>query len=198
MTDSPAILALAGSTRSGSYNKRLRVIAADALRDAGASVTEIDLRDYPLPLYDGDLEAASGIPANGIELKALFREHQGFLMVCPEYNASLSGVWKNAIDWVSRPWQEESGRYWFAGRAAALMSASPGGFGGMRGLAHARSVLSTLGTEVLADQVSIPRAGEAFDDQGGLHSEEMRSRVAGVAIRLVRVTRALQTIQLQK
>lgn len=194
MSDSPAILALAGSTRSGSYNKRLRVIAADALRDAGASVTEIDLRDYPLPLYDGDLEVSSGVPEKAIELKSLFRTHQGFLMVCPEYNASISGVWKNAMDWVSRPWQGNSGRYWFAGRAAALMSASPGGFGGVRGLAHARAVLTTLGTEVLADQVSVPRAGEAFDENGNLNSGDMHSRVGIVAARLVGVTRALQSV----
>src|SRR6202051_3583545 len=99
----PRILAFAGSLRKDSYNKKLVQIAAQAARGAGADVTYIDLRDYPLPIFDEDLEKASGMPANGQKLKTLFIEHDGLLIAAPEYNSSITAVLKNTIDWVSRP-----------------------------------------------------------------------------------------------
>src|SRR3954447_7404881 len=123
----PRILAFAGSLRKDSYNKKLIKIAADAARRAGAEVTLIDLKDYPLPIYDGDLEAASGIPDNGQKLKKLFLDHDGLLLSCPEYNSSITAVLKNTIDWVSRPAPGEASLACFIGKAATLMSASPGG-----------------------------------------------------------------------
>src|SRR5438128_1846133 len=99
----PRILAFAGSLRNDSYNKKLVQIAAASARRAGAEVTCIDLKDYPLPIYDGDIEAASGIPENGQKLKKLFLEHDGLLIAAPEYNSSISAALKNTIDWVSRP-----------------------------------------------------------------------------------------------
>src|SRR5262249_29719722 len=99
----PRILAFAGSTRRDSFNKKLAGIAADGARAAGAEVTFIDLRDYPLPLYDGDLEAEKGLPEQAQRLKKLFLDHDGLLISSPEYNSSISGVLKNTIDWVSRP-----------------------------------------------------------------------------------------------
>src|SRR5262245_55454839 len=105
----PRILAFAGSLRKDSYNKKLVTIAVDAARRAGAEVTHIDLKDYPLPIYDGDIEAASGIPENGLKLKKLFIEHDAFLWSCPEYNSSITAVLKNTIDWVSRSQPNEPG-----------------------------------------------------------------------------------------
>src|SRR5438552_18679945 len=99
----PRILAFAGSTRTQSFNKKLVKIVAAGARAAGAEVTMLDLRDIPLPLYDGDLEAAEGLPENAKKLKELMKSHAGFLISCPEYNSSISGVLKNAIDWASRP-----------------------------------------------------------------------------------------------
>ncbi|MCE9518722.1 MAG: NAD(P)H-dependent oxidoreductase, partial [Verrucomicrobia bacterium] len=130
----PKILAFAGSTRAGSFNKKLIRIAADAARAAGAEVTLIDLRDYPLPLFDGDLEDENGLPENAKKLKALMRESDGFLISSPEYNSSITAVLKNAIDWASRQeTDDEPSLVAFRGKAAVLMSASPGALGGLRG-----------------------------------------------------------------
>src|SRR5919198_2770214 len=98
----PKILAFAGSTRTESFNKKLVRVAVAGARAAGAEVTLIDLRDFPMPLYDGDLEAKEGLPANARKVKDLFLAHQGLLLSCPEYNSSITGVLKNTIDWVSR------------------------------------------------------------------------------------------------
>ena len=135
------ILAFAGSTREGSYNKKLVKIAAAAARAAGAEVTVVDLRDLPMPLFDQDLETHEGLPAHARRLKELFLAHQGLLLSCPEYNSSMSGVFKNAIDWVSRPAPGETPLGCFMGKVAALMSASPGALGGLRGLVHVRAML---------------------------------------------------------
>ena len=116
----PKILAFAGSTRERSFNKKLVCIAAAAARAAGAEVTDLDLRDLPLPLYDGDLEARDGLPENAKKLKELMIAHQGFLISAPEYNSSITAVLKNTIDWVSRPQPNDP----FAGKVATLMSAS--------------------------------------------------------------------------
>ena len=103
MAYTPKILAFAGSTRKDSFNKKLVKITGEAARLAGAQVTYLDLRDLPMPLYDGDLEAEQGIPQNARKLKALMLSHDGLLISAPEYNSSISGVLKNAIDWASRP-----------------------------------------------------------------------------------------------
>src|SRR5688572_20474350 len=121
----PHVLAFAGSTRSESFNKQLVRLAAEDARAAGAEVTVIDLRDLPLPLFDEDLETENGLPENAKKLKALLREHDGFLIASPEYNSSISSVLKNAIDWASRPESDdEPPLVAFRGKVAALMSAS--------------------------------------------------------------------------
>ena len=176
----PRILALAGSTRADSYNKRLVRIAAAGARVAGAEVTQIDLKDYALPIFDEDLEKESGMPAAGQRLKALFQEHHGFLIASPEYNSSISAVLKNTIDWVSRPAPGEPPLVAFTGKAAALMSASPGNLGGLRGLVHIRSILGNLGVIVLPDQVAVPRAFEAFAPDGMLLDPKQQNAVAGL------------------
>jgi chromate reductase len=168
MANAPRILAFAGSTRSGSFNKKLVKIAVAGARKAGAEVTYLELRDYPLPLYDGDLEESEGLPANARKLKDIFLAHRGLLIASPEYNSSISGVLKNAIDWVSRPAPGEAPLGCFLGKVAALLSTSPGSLGGLRGLIHLRSILGNIKVLVLPDQVSVPQAAGAFEENGSL------------------------------
>ena len=135
----PKILVFAGSAREDSLNKKLARVGARAVDAAGGQATFIDLRDYPLPLYDGDLEARDGIPANAKKLKQLFIDHQGLLIASPENNASMSALLKNTIDWISRQDGEQSGLVPYAHKVAALMAASPSVRGGLRGVALSRS-----------------------------------------------------------
>lgn len=183
----PKILALAGSTRTASFNKQLVRFAAEAARAAGAEVTVVDLRDYPLPLFDGDLEDHEGLPENAKKLKALFREHDGLLIASPEYNSSITAVLKNTLDWVSRgETDDEPALVAYRGKAAALLSASPGALGGLRGLVHLRAILGNIGVIVLPDQAAVPKAHEAFDAGGRLKDERTVRQVTGVAQGLAR------------
>src|ERR1700690_2177036 len=116
MPYTPKILAFAGSTRKESFNKKLVKVAADAARAAGAEVTYLDLKDIPMPLYDGDLETEQGLPENAKKFKAMLLAHDGLLISAPEYNSSISGVLKNAIDWASRPAPGEAPLACFAGK----------------------------------------------------------------------------------
>ena len=168
----PKILAFAGSTRTESFNKKLVKIAAEGARAAGAEVTFLDLRDIPLPLFDQDLEAREGMPANGRKLKDLLMAHDGFLISAPEYNSSISGVLKNAIDWASRREANEQPLVCFRGKVTALMSASPSLLGGLRGLVHVRSLLSNIGVLLLPDQLTVSKADEAFQPDGSLVDEK--------------------------
>jgi NAD(P)H-dependent FMN reductase len=161
-------LAIAGSARRESYNKKLLEIAAAGARKAGGQVTVADLRDYPLPLFDQDLEAESGLPENGRRLKDLMLAHQGFLIAAPEYNSSITPLLKNTIDWASRPAPGEAPLACFTGKVAVVLSASPGSLGGLRGLVHLRAILGNIGTLVLPATISIPRAMDAFAPDGSL------------------------------
>ncbi len=185
------ILAFAGSTRSDSYNKKLARAAADAARAAGAEVSVLDLRDLPMPVYDGDLEAREGLPENAKRLKAQMLAHAGFLLACPEYNSSITAVLKNAIDWASRPLPGEAPLACFTGKVAALLSASPGALGGLRGLVTVRSILGSIGVLVLPDQFALVKAHEAFDADGKLKDPKHQETVARIAARLVAVTSSL-------
>ncbi len=176
----PRILAFAGSARAESVNHRLVQIAAEGARSAGADVTVLELKDYPLPLFDQDLEQQQGTPANAATLKQLFLNHDGLLISSPEYNGSITPLLKNTIDWVSRPAADEAPLAAYKGKVAALMAASPGGLGGLRGLVHVRSILSSIGVIVLPDQVAVPRAFEAFDDGGQLKNEKQQAQVRGL------------------
>src|SRR5258706_505306 len=165
----PRFAAFAGSVRKDSVNKKLIRLAAAAAEKAGAAVTLIDLRDYPLPLYDGDWEARQGVPEAAQRLRRLLIEQDGLLIASPEYNSSISPLLKNTIDWVTRgakTLQETLAP--FQDKVIGLYSASPGGLGGMRGLVHVRSILSSIGAFVLPDQVTVASAFEAFDAAGKL------------------------------
>jgi chromate reductase, NAD(P)H dehydrogenase (quinone) len=173
----PRILAFAGSLRRESFNKKLVPIAARAARDAGAEVTLIDLKDFPLPLFDQDLEAGEGMPENGTKLKQLFNDHDGLLVASPEYNSSVTAALKNVIDWVSRPVTDQPPGAVFRGKVAALMSASPGALGGLRGLVHLRSILGNIGVIVLPDQIAVTRAHEAFQPDGSLTDPKQQAGI---------------------
>jgi len=187
------LLAFAGSTRTGSYNKMLVKIAAEGARQAGADVTVIDLRDFPLPVFDQDLEASSGMPENAKKLKTLARESDGFLISSPEYNSSITAVLKNTIDWVSRTEEDsEPSLIAYRGKTAVLMSASPGALGGLRGLVHLRSILGNIGVLVLPDQASIPTAYEAFDEAGQLKDAHKQTQVLGLGRKLAELSSRLK------
>mgnify|MGYP001594034987 CR=1 FL=1 len=187
----PKILAFAGSTRTDSFNKKLVTIAVAGARAAGANVTHVDLRDLPMPLYDGDLEAKEGIPPNAKKFKEFMLAHQGLLISAPEYNSGISGVLKNAIDWASRSAPGEAPLACFVGKVSALMSASPGGLGGLRGLVYVRSILSNIHVLVLPDQVAVPRAHEAFTPDGALKDPKQQASIEklgrGLAMILVKL-----------
>lgn len=193
MTNPIRILAFAGSLRRDSWNKKLAHVVADGARAAGAEVTELDLRDYAMPLYDGDVEAASGLPDAAKRFKQALIAHHGLLIASPEYNSSISGVLKNAIDWASRAEPGEKPLICFEGKVAGLVSASPGALGGLRGLVTVRSILGNLRVLVVPEQVAVSKAHEAFDAEGKLRDAKVADAVRHVAARVVAVTRALQT-----
>lgn len=188
----PRILAFGGSLRRESFNQKLATLAAAGARAAGAEVTLIALRDFPLPVLDQDLEDASGLPDNAKKLKTLFREHHGLLISSPEYNSSITAALKNTIDWVSRSESDdEPSLVALTGKTAALCSASPGALGGLRGLVHLRAILGNLGITVLPEQVSVSKAYEAFRSDGTLVDEKLAARVtklgAGLAHHLAKM-----------
>ena len=191
MAGPPKILVFAGSARAGSLNKKLARVAAQAVRDAGGEATLIDLDDYPMPVYHGDLEAREGVPVKARELKALFLAHQGLLIASPENNASVSSLLKNTLDWLSRPEGGQNGLVPYQGKVAAIVGASPGALGGLRGLVHLRQILMTLNVLVLSEQLGLSRAHEAFDEGGALKDPRQQATLAGIARRLVDVTARL-------
>ena len=182
------ILVFAGSARRDSLNKKLARLAAAAVTSAGGNAVLVDLDDYPLPVYHGDLESSEGIPENARRLKTLFKARQGLLIVSPENNASISSLLKNTLDWISRQDGSESGLAPYRGKVAALMSASPGALGGLRGLVHLRQVLQALGVLTLSEQFALSRAHEAFAQDGSLVEARHRESVANLCTRLVEVT----------
>ncbi len=177
MTSMPKILAFAGSLRTGSFNKKLVKIAVAGARAAGAEVTEIDLRDFPMPIFDQDIETAGGLPEPAKRFKQLMLTHHGLLISSPEYNSSIPGGLKNVIDWASRPEAGEAPLACFVDKVAALMSASLGALGGLRGLVHVRAMLGNIKVLVLPDQVSVPKAHEAFQPDGSLKDAKQQAAV---------------------
>jgi NAD(P)H-dependent FMN reductase len=190
------ILAFAGSLRKNSFNKMLVRVVGEGAKQIGAEVTYIDLKDYPLPIFDQDLETAEGLPENAKKLKELFLEHQALLISCPEYNSSITAVLKNVIDWVSRPQPGEKPLACFDAKVAALLAASPGAFGGLRGLVTVRSILSNIKVIVLPEQLAVSKAQEAFDDEGGLKDEKQKETALSIGRRLAEVTAQLNGISL--
>lgn len=183
----PDILVFAGSLRRDSYNRKLARVAAAQAEAAGARVTLLELRDYPLPLYDGDLEADSGPPENAFRLQELIAAQHGLIVVSPEYNHSIPALLKNTLDWVSRT-PRVRGANPFAGKVAGILGTSPGGLGALQGLDHLERVLATVGCLVLPGKVAVPRGDQALDEDGQWRDEASAQRVAALAAEVVRVT----------
>jgi chromate reductase, NAD(P)H dehydrogenase (quinone) len=177
LTAEMKILALSASTRADSYNKKLLLEAADMARKMGATVTVVNLQDYPIPFYNGDLEEKEGMPAKAKQFRQLMIKSDGIIIASPEYNSSIPGMLKNLIDWTSRG---EKGGYApeaYKGKKFAIMSASPGKGGGVRGLVHLRAILVAAGGDVISKQVSIPEAHEAFDASGKLINPSLKKQL---------------------
>jgi chromate reductase len=166
----PKILVVPGSTRTGSHNVKLAALAVKELTLIDADVTRISLADYPLPLYEADLDARVGQPANAFALKQMIMAHHGVFITSPEYSASVTPILKNAIDWVSRVRERGDPTYAaFKGRVFAIASASPGRAGGLRSLMALRQILELgCGALVIPEQVAIPSADQAFDEMGNI------------------------------
>ena len=163
------ILVIPGSLRSGSLNARLAGTLAAELTQAGADATNISLGDFPLPIYDGDLQAKSGVPKHAINLKRLMATHHGVIVVTPEYNSSIPALLKNAIDWISRVQdpQESRGQV-FHERPFAIAAASENRLGGIRALMALRQILTACDAPVIPKQLALPFAGEAYDERDRL------------------------------
>lgn len=187
MMNQPKILVFAGSAREGSFNKKLARVMTAALVKAGAAATFIDLRDFPMPLFDEDLETAQGEPAAATAFKRLMMEHDAFVVVSPENNSTYSALLKNTIDWASRKREGETPLQCFSGKTAMILSASPGQLGGLRGLAALRMLLGNLGVILLPDQLALSAANKAFNPDGSLAEEDKAKRVQELAGKLVAI-----------
>ncbi len=187
------ILILAGSLRTGLHNARLAALAAKELTLADADVTRISLADYPLPLFDADLAANSGVPHPAVQLKRMLTAHKGVFIASPEYSASVTPLLKNAIDWISRVRDQGEPAYAaFKNRVFAIGSASVGSGGGLRSLIALRQILELgCGALVLPEQVAVPRADQAFDDMDNLKDENLAGGLKAMARRLVALAGAL-------
>src|ERR1700729_4022544 len=163
------ILVIPGSLRTGSLNARLAAAAAHELAQAGAEVTRISLGDFPLPIYDGDLQTKSGVPKNAVNLKRMMSIHHGVVIVTPEYNSSVPPLVKNTIDWITRVQDpHESRGQVFREKPFAIAAASEGRLGGTRALAALRLILSACRATVIPNQLALSFAGEAYDDMDRL------------------------------
>jgi len=163
------ILVIPGSLRTGSLNAKLAAAAAYEFVRADAEVTRISLGDFPLPIYDGDLQTKSGVPKNAINLKRMIGAHHGVLIVTPEYNSSVPPLVKNTIDWVTRVQDPHETRgQVFRERAFAIAAASESRLGGARALAALRLILSACHATVIPNQLALSFAGEAYDDMDRL------------------------------
>ena len=186
MARKPKILAFAGSLREHSYNKRVVKTAIEGAKKAGADVTYIDLKDYPMPIYNADEHEKFGFDENALAFQKLLGEHDGFLIASPEYNGSVPGGLKNAIDWASRKSEDYAQIEVFKGKCAAIMTASPGAFGGLRCLAHLRGVLTIMLVNVLPSEIAVAKVGSMFEgDSEEMTDEKMKGILHEVGASLV-------------
>ena len=186
------ILVIPGSQRTGSLNARLAAVAAHALALEGAEVTRISLADFPLPIYDGDLQAKSGVPKHAVNLKRMMAAHHGVLIVTPEYNSSVPALLKNAIDWVSRVQDAHETRgQVFRDRVFAIASASGNRLGGARALAALRLILSACHAQVIPNQLALSFAEEAYDDMDRLKHTADADALKALARQLIDISQRM-------
>jgi len=182
------ILAFSGSARRDSLNKKWLAVVVQATREAGGEVTLVDLNDFPLPLYNGDLEDSAGLPAHAVKLIELITQHDALLVASPEYNSMFTPLLKNTIDWCTRGDENP-----FEGKIAAVISASPGAFGGIRSLQLAQQLLLKLGCYVVPRQTTLSQADKAFDANGQLTDARALKSVKDLAAALMETVRKLNT-----
>lgn len=186
------LLFFAGSARKDSTNKKLASLAAKLAKGPGLEITLLDLKDFGMPLYDGDLESEKGLPENAVHLKQIFIDHDGFFIASPEYNSSLSPLLKNALDWISRPNKtNEPSLSAYRGKVAALGSVAPGALGGLRGLVPLRMMLGNIGVTVIPNQVAISNGFGAFDGDGNLKDEQQTGFLKATVDQFAVTTQAL-------
>ena len=193
---SPRIVVMAGSSRRDALSRKVAAACVAPLEAAGAEVDLVELADHPAPLYNGDLEAESGLPEGIVSLQQRLAAADGLLVVNPEYNGSITPLLKNALDWCSRPNPADrarSGAAVYPGRAAAVVGTSPGALGGMRVLFHVRDILGYLGLQVIPQQLAVGKAGEALGDDGRLRDPAQREALDKLAQALVETARRLRS-----
>lgn len=184
---SAKLLFLAGSARKDSLNKKLAKAATKIAEEQGATATFVDLKDYEMPIYDGDWEDKNGVPDAAKKLKQIFMDHDGFFIASPEYNSGYSPLLKNTIDWMTRPMGDDvPGLAAFDGKIGAISAASPGGLGGMRGLVQLRMLLGNINVHLIPAQAAISSAHESFDDEGNLTNEQQAKMLHNVVEQLVK------------
>jgi chromate reductase len=186
MTRSPKILAFAGSLREHALSKRVLKIAIKGAEKAGAKVTYLDLRDYPMPIYNLDDHEKNGFDEKVLAFQGLLVQHEGFLISSPEYNGSLPAALKNVIDWASRTSDKYPRSAVFAGKFAAMVSSSPGSLGGVRSLSHLRGVLTSISVNVLSQEIAVPFAEDKFvGNDEEMIDETMKARLEELGALLV-------------
>lgn len=189
------VLIFSGSIRAESFNKKLAKEAARIASELGVEHTYIDLSDYTMPIYNGDLEASSGLPEGAKKFKRVMLEHQGLIIASPEYNSSIAPLLKNAIDWASRSETKgEEGLAAYKDKVALLVSASPGAMGGMRGLVHLRSLLGNMKVLVMPEQLSISKAAEMFDSSGRLTDTSKEESLKMMISKLGKLTSSISSL----
>jgi len=191
----PRILVFAGSTRTGAYSGRTADAAMKELALQGADVTRISLADYPLPIMNQDLEREKGVPENAVKLAHMIGAHEAVLIATPEYNGSIPPLLKNTVDWVSRVKADARGRPFraFNGKLIALCSSSDGMYAGIRAINHLRAVLVQCQAEVISPQCSVPRASDAFDENGDFREERLKNAMSKVCRTLIEHARLFST-----
>lgn len=188
MPASPRILAFSGSARKESLNRKFLAVAVEFTRASGGEVTLIDLNEFALPLYDGDLEDAQGMPENANKLLTLLAQHDALLIASPEYNSMITPLLKNTLDWLSRADDNP-----FTGKVAAVISASPGQYGGSRSLKMAQALLLHLGCHIVPAQCALPQAHKAFDAEGKVTDARAEKNLRAAAESLVDTARKLRS-----
>jgi NAD(P)H-dependent FMN reductase len=176
------LMFFAGSTREGSYNRKLARLAHRIAEANGIEGVVIELKDYPMPFYNGDLDASDGPPKAAREFRALLGEYQGVFIASPEYNSSIAPLLKNTLDWVTRVRAKgETGLEVYKSRVFAISGASPGNYGAMRSLLHLRQILEVgIGATVIPQQLALPRAGDAFEEDGSLKDKTLQEMLKAV------------------
>ncbi len=175
------ILTLCGSARSDSINKKTVLCVSDALNNIGADVTVISLNDYAMPIYDGDEEASNGLPDAARQLKACLKEHDGFLIGCPEYNGFMTPLLINAISWATRSEDANLDTSSFMGKPVLVTSSSPGPGGGTRAAVHLKTLLSGIGCIISPANFMVAGGFSAFDESGKLLDEGTQNRAVKIA-----------------